>query len=318
MGTTTISARKLPKRFPLILAGAKQQAISTGSGRMELALWLTDPEHPLTARVMVNRIWQWHFGQGLVRTPNNFGKLGTPPTHPQLLDYLARRFIRGGWSIKKMHRLIMSSATYRMGSETTPENNLRDPQNQLLSRFERRRLEVEEIRDALLTMDGSLDLTMGGTLQSGFGTDTENSNDRLSLKPETVHRRMVYLPLRRSNLPTLLNLFDFGDATTSMGKRTHTNVAPQALFMMNSEFVAERARNLATWLGKEESESAKRVDRVFLITLNRMPEPEEREAALAYMGDFTGRFGGPQASGLDAWGSFCRILMGSNDFMYVD
>ena len=280
-----------PKRFPLILAGAEQEAISTGSGRMELALWLTDSEHPLTARVMVNRVWQWHFGQGLVRTPNNFGKLGTPPTHPQLLDYLARRFIREGWSIKKMHRLIMSSATYRMGSETTPENNLRDPQNQLLSRFERRRLEVEEIRDALLTMDGSLDLTMGGTLQSGFGTDTENSNDRLSLKPETVHRRMVYLPLRRSNLPTLLNLFDFGDATTSMGKRTHTNVAPQALFMMNSEFVAERARNLATWLGKEESDSAKRVDRVFLVTLNRMPEPEEREAALAYMGDFTGNSG---------------------------
>ena len=130
---------------------------------MELALWLTEPEHPLTARVMVNRIWQWHFGQGLVRTPNNFGKLGTPPTHPQLLDYLARRFIRESWSIKKMHRLIMNSSTYGMSSGTTRDKNLRDPQNQLLSRFERRRLEVEEIRDGLLSMDGSLDLTMGGT-----------------------------------------------------------------------------------------------------------------------------------------------------------
>ena len=307
-----------PKRFPLVLAGAEREPISGGSGRMELALWLTGPEHPLTARVMVNRIWQWHFGQGLVRTPNNFGKLGTPPTHPQLLDYLARRFIREGWSIKKMHRLIMSSATYRMGNETTPEKNPRDPQNQLLSRFERRRLEVEEIRDGLLSMDGSLDLTMGGTLQTGFGTDTENSNDRLSLKPETVHRRMVYLPLRRANLPALLNLFDFGDATTSMGKRLHTNVAPQALFMMNSEFVAHRARNLAARLEQEETDSAKRIDRAYLITLNRMPEVEERQAALAYLGDFTGKFGGPQASGLDAWGSYCRILMGSNDFMYVD
>ena len=307
-----------PKRFPLILAGAEQEPITAGSGRMELARWLTEPEHPLTARVMVNRIWQGHFGQGLVRTPNNFGKLGTPPTHPQLLDYLARRFIREGWSIKKMHRLIMSSATYRMGSRMTPAKSLRDPQNQLLSRFERRRLEVEEIRDGLLSLDGSLDLTMGGTLQTGFGTDTENSNERLSLKPETVHRRMVYLPLRRANLPTLLNLFDFGDATTSMGKRSHTNVAPQALFMMNSEFVADRARNLATRLGKEEADSAKRVDRAYVITLNRMPEVEERQAALAYLGDFTGKFGEPEGAGLDALGSLCRILMGSNDFMYVD
>ena len=307
-----------PKRFPLILAGAEQEPISAGSGRMELARWLTEPDHPLTARVMVNRIWQGHFGQGLVRTPNNFGKLGTPPTHPQLLDYLARRFIREEWSIKKMHRLIMNSATYRMGSRMTPAKRLRDPQNQLLSRFERRRLEVEEIRDGLLSLDGSLDLTMGGTLQTGFGTDTENSNDRLSLKPETVHRRMVYLPLRRANLPTLLNLFDFGDATTSMGKRSHTNVAPQALFMMNSEFVADRARNLATRLEKEETDSAKRIDRAYIITLNRMPEAEERQAALAYLGDFTGKFGRPEGSGLDALGSFCRILMGSNDFMYVD
>ena len=307
-----------PKRFPQILAGTEQDPISQGSGRLELARWLTGPEHPLTARVMVNRIWKWHFGQGLVRTPNNFGKLGTPPTHPQLLDYLARRFVREGWSIKKMHRLIMNSATYRMGSGTTPDKNLRDPQNQLLSRFERRRLEVEEIRDGLLSLDGSLDLAMGGTLQTGFGTDTENSNDRLSLKPETVHRRMVYVPLRRANLPTLLNLFDFGDATTSMGKRSHTNVAPQALFMMNSEFVADRARNLATRLEEENTDPARRIDRAYLITLNRMPEVEERQAALAYLGDFTGRFEGQKAPGLNAWGSFCRILMASNDFMYVD
>jgi hypothetical protein len=217
-----------------------------------------------------------------------------------------------------MHRLIMNSATYQMSSRTTPEENLRDPQNQFLSRFERRRLEVEEIRDALLAMDGSLDLTMGGTMQSGFGTDTENRNDRLSLNPEMVHRRMVYLPLRRANLPTLLNLFDFGDATTSMGKRSHTNVAPQALFMMNSEFVADRARSLAARLEKEAANSAKRIELAYLITLNRAPEVEERKAALAYLGKFTGRFGEPEGTGLDAWGSFCRVLMGSNDFMYVD
>ena len=209
-----------PKAFPAILEKGKPPPAWKGSGRLQLAHWLTRPDHPLTSRVMVNRIWQWHFGDGLVRTPNNFGKLGARPTHPELLDYLALRFVEGGWSIKKMHRLIMHSSVYGMSSEVRAETSDKkrvDPENKLLSYFSRRRLQVEEIRDGLLAMDGSLDLTMGGTLQSGFGTDGENSSKRLSLNPETIDRRMVYLPLRRANLPTLLNLFDFGDAVTSMG-----------------------------------------------------------------------------------------------------
>ena len=165
----------------------------------------------------------------------------------------------------------MTSATYRMGSGTTPEKNLRDPQNQLLSRFERRRLEVEEIRDGLLAMDGSLDLTMGGTLQTGFGTDTEKQQRPPEFEAgDGPHRRMVYLPLRRANLPTLLNLFDFGDATTSMGKRAHTNVAPQALFMMNSEFVADRARNLACPAGTRGHRSGQ----ANRSGLSHYPEPD--------------------------------------------
>src|SRR5207302_5238186 len=140
----------------------------------ELAEWLSNPEHPLTARVMVNRIWQWHFGEGLVRTPDNFGSMGDRPSHPELLDYLAKRFVESGWSVKAMHRLIVMSNTYRMSSLAGEAAVGTDPENRLFSRFPRRRLSVEEMRDGMLSIDGSIDLTMGGTLQSGFGTDGEN------------------------------------------------------------------------------------------------------------------------------------------------
>ncbi len=309
-----------PKAFLSILERGESPPAWKGSGRLQLAQWLTRPDHPLTSRVMANRIWQWHFGEGLVDTPNNFGKLGARPTHPELLDYLALRFVDGGWSIKKMHRLIMHSAAYGMSSEARnePSDKKRDdPENKLLSHFSRRRLEVEEIRDGLLAIDGSLDLTMGGTLQSGFGTDGENSSKRLSLNPETIDRRMVYLPLRRANLPTLLNLFDFGDAVMSMGKRASTNVAPQALFMMNSEFVAQRARNLASSLMGKESDEARRVQRIYLITLNRRAREEELQAGANYVRGFREAFSN-SAADLDAWYSFCRILMASNEFIYVD
>ncbi|MGI8989213.1 MAG: PSD1 and planctomycete cytochrome C domain-containing protein, partial [Bryobacteraceae bacterium] len=235
-----------PRSVPAILVkAAPAPEHFSGSGRLELADWFTRPDNPLTARVMVNRIWLWHFGEGIVATPDNFGRMGARPTHPELLDYLSKRFIEGGWSIKKMHRLIMLSNAYQMSTEGDAKSYEKDPEDNLISRFQRQRLDVEEIRDGMLAIDGTLDCTMGGTLQTGFGTDGENSAGRLSMSPATVKRRTVYLPLRRANLPTLLNLFDFGDATTETGKRSLTNVAPQALFMMNSEFVFERSKNVA-------------------------------------------------------------------------
>ncbi len=301
-----------PKAFPLIIAGHDQQPAAKGSGRLEFANWLTKPDHPLTPRVMANRIWYWHFGEGLVRTPDNFGKMGERPTHPELLDYLASRFVESGWSIKAMHRLILLSSAYQMSTEMSDAAMQSDPENRLLSRFPRRRLAVEEVRDGLLAMDGSLDITMGGTLQKGFGTDQENSNDRLSIRPETNKRRMVYLPLRRANLPTMLNLFDFGDATTASGRRNQTTVAPQALFMMNSEFVAERARNLASAVMKE-GEAASRIRRLYLKILSREPAADEIDAGLTYVSQL--RKKRPEA---DAWFSFSRVLIGSNEFIYVD
>ena len=306
----------VPKRFPVALAGSDQDPIKKGSGRLELARWIGSADNPLTARVMVNRIWLWHFGGGLVRTPNNFGKLGEKPTHPELLDYLAARFVREGWSIKKMHRLLMLSSAYRMGAADSPEGHEKDPENRLRSRFEPRRLEVEEIRDTLLALDSSLDLTMGGAMMEGQGTDKEFSDDRKSLHPDSTNRRTVYLPVRRSNLPTLFSLFDFGDAATSNEQRSQTNVAPQALYLMNSKFVAERSRALASKLLDDLSlDDAGRIRRAHFVVLNRPATPQTVEEALGYIAGFPG--GDAQATRLLAWTSFCRTLIASNDFLFV-
>jgi mono/diheme cytochrome c family protein len=304
------------KAFPAILAGEKQPPIEHGSGRRELAEWLASPANPLPARVMVNRIWQGHFGEGIVRTPNNFGIVGERPTHPELLDWLAGEFIAQGWSVKKMHRLIMLSNAYRMSSEVTAEKSEKDPENRLLSRFTMRRMTVEEVRDSLLQLDGSLDLTMGGTLQKGQGTDNEFSDGRKSLHPDDSKRRTVYLPLRRSNLATLLTLFDFGDATTSNELRSQTNVAPQALFMMNSKFVAERSQSLAKRLLEGDTADDRRVSRAWFTVLGREPSREETEAGLEYVRRFLSKSSDDGAR-LLAWSSLCRSLIASNDFIYI-
>jgi hypothetical protein len=312
-----------PKAFPLILAERTKMpgnGAGNGSGRWELGEWIAQTEHPLTARVMVNRIWQWHFGEGLVRTPDNFGKMGERPTHPELLDFLARRFSESGWSIKAMHRLIMRASAYRMSSHVSPASLAADPENRLLSRFNRRRLGVEEMRDGLLAIDGSLDLTMGGTLQTGTGTDGENDNKRLSLNPEKLNRRTVYLPLRRANLPALLNLFDFGDATTPAGKRQLTNVATQALFWMNSDFLTERSKRFAQslfepkGLPKDPNDEA-RAKLAYLRIVNREASDEEIRGAVDYVSGYQRRHA---KDALSAWQSLCRVLMSSNDFIYVD
>ncbi|MDX2032779.1 MAG: PSD1 and planctomycete cytochrome C domain-containing protein [Blastocatellia bacterium] len=306
-----------PKSFPAILADFDTRPTFSGSGRLQLADWMVQPEHPLTARVMVNRIWQWHFGEGIVRTPDNFGLMGERPSHPELLDYLARAFVANGWSVKSMHRMIMLSSTYQMASINPRLPADADSDNRLLSRFSRRRLSVEEMRDGLLAIDGSIDLTMGGSLQAGRGTDGENNQGRLSLNPEKVKRRTVYLPLRRANLPTLLNLFDFGDATSMAGKRQLTNVATQALFWLNSDFLTEHSTAVAKSLLTEEAPDAVRVEKAWLRIVNRRPETDDVSAALKYIEGYQRKFPGEKAVAA-AWQSYCRVLMASNDFIYVD
>ena len=307
-----------PKAFPAILASFDTKPNFTGSGRLQLAEWLAQPEHPLTSRVMANRIWQWHFGEGLVRTPDNFGKTGEKPTHPELLDYLARAFVKNGWSIKSMHRLMMLSSAYQMASVNPALPAEADADNRLLTRFNRRRLSVEELRDGLLAIDGTIDLTVGGTLQQGRGTDGENNQGRLSLNPEKLKRRTVYLPLRRANLPTLLNLFDFGDATTMTAKRQLTNVSTQALFWLNSEFLTDRSADVAkSLLAQTALTDAGRVESLYLRVLNRQADKDEIAQALQYVANFKQKFTGEKAEA-KAWQSLCRVVMASNDFLYID
>ncbi len=304
------------KAFPEVLTGGEQSArFVSKSGRLELADWIVSEANPIAARVMVNRVWQWHFGDGIVRTPDNFGKLGEKPTHPELLDYLAMRFVKDGWSIKKLHRLILHSSAYRMSGAAYLEQKNKDPENLLLSRFPKRRLSIEELRDSLLAIGGQLDLTMGGTLDPGIGTDGETSPDRISMNPDTTNRRSVYLPLRRSNLPTLLNLFDFGDATSPQGKRGATTVATQALFLLNSPFVERQAAGLAARIG-QESKEARRVERAYLAILARPPKPGEIDEGVSYVHGLTSRWA-DKFDSTKAWRSFYQMLMASNEFIYV-
>jgi hypothetical protein len=332
-----------PKGFPVVLAGDDQPAITQGSGRLELARWLSSPNNPLTARVMVNRIWQWHFGEGLVRTPNNFGKLGERPTHAALLDYLATEFVRSGWSIKAMHRLILFSNAYSMRAEGDAGNYRSDPENRLWSHFNRRRMDAEEIRDSLLAIEGTIDFGMGGTLQIGTGMGMTTTSQIPPFDVSTSFRRTVYLPLRRSNIAKMLTLFDFGDAVTSTGRRARTNVAPQALFMMNSKFVSRVAKGLTRRvLAERGTPDEQRVRSAWLTILAKEPSQIEIGEALVYIRefqegaaekDFTEIEGSRQEEGhhlsadqpayyygpstLAAWQSYCKILVASNDFIYI-
>jgi len=289
--------------------------VKTKSGRLELAEWLVDPRNPLPSRVMANRIWQGHFGEGIVRTPDNYGRLGERPTDPELLDYLAKTFIENRWSIKRMNRMIMLSKTYQMSAAFDEETKSKDPENRLLSHYPRQRLSVEEIRDAYLALGGDLDLTMGGTLDPAVGTDGETSANRISMNPESTNRRSIYLPLRRSNLPTLYTLFDFGDATTPDGKRSSTTVATQALFVMNSPLVMREAKSLTDTVLKQEKSGKRRMDDIYLRVLGRQPDANEIDKGLSYVQSLRQKWN--QIDEEKAWASFTHALMASNEFMFV-
>ncbi len=299
----------------ILRISAPAPEVKTKSGRLELAEWIVDRRNPLPSRVMANRIWQGHFGDGIVRTPENYGRLGDRPSNPELLDYLAKSFMDDGWSIKKMHRLIMLSKTYQMSAVYDEETKAKDPEDRLLSHFPRQRLSIEEIRDAYLAMGGELDLTMGGTLDPGVGTDGETSAGRISMNPEKTNRRSIYLPLRRSNLPTLYTLFDFGDAATPEGHRSSTTVATQALFAMNSPMVNREAKNVADAALKQEKQDKRRMQEIYLRVLDRRPDANEIDQGLSYMANFRRKWN--QIGEEQAWTSLTHALMVSNEFIFI-
>ena len=323
-GSHLTQGAEVPRQFPRILAGDAQQPIAgQGSGRLELAEWLTRPDHPLTARVMVNRIWQGHFGEGLVRSPDNFGKLGERPDNQPLLDRLARRFVASGWSIKAMHRLIMLSSAYQMSTAYNERAAAIDPENRLLWRMNRRRLEAEEIRDAILTAGGQVDWSMGGTLLANqnhtYVTSTASTNN---VNYENA-RRSVYLPVVRSALYDVFQAFDFADPSTMNGKRPSTTVAPQALFMMNSPLVLRQTRAMAErLLDRAPTDDANRVSEIYVRAYSRPANQQEIGRALEFVGryqsDLAGKNIDPHEVRIRAWQALCRVVFSANEFVYLE
>jgi hypothetical protein len=314
---------EVPRRFLQILGGQTVSA-GAGSGRTQLADWIADPNNPLTARVMVNRIWQGHFGTGLVKTANDFGTRGTPPTHPELLDYLAKQFVSNGWSVKKMHRLIMMSDAYRRSSsqpETNPKTGARrpeidDPENTFLWRFSRRRLSAEEIRDAILAVSGDLD-TAPGMAHPFPDPKSWGFTQHTPFNAVYDHnKRSVYLMTQRIKRHPFLALFDGADTNTSMGQRFSTTVAPQALFFMNDPFIHARSESLA---GKLQAlpDDRQRLDRACMLMFGRVSSKNEQDALERFRTAYAVTL--PSGSAAQpSWSAWLRIMLGSNEFIYLD
>lgn len=280
--------------------------------RKALAEWLTSGEQPLLGRVMVNRIWQGHFGDGLVRTPNDFGRQGEPPTHPELLDWLAVEFAARGWSMKQMHRLVMTSEAYQASSVAPTESLAKDPENLYLTRMNRRRLDGDAIRDTALAVAGTLNLKMGGVGVIPALTKEELLAARMPElwpvhpDPAEHNRRSVYLQMKRSLTLPMLQIFDAPDSASSCARRERSTVAPQALAMMNSEFMVQQAMRFAERVKREAGESAEAaVETAWRMAFSRAPSAAERSTAAAYL----------QRNSLER---LCLLVFNMSEFLYVD
>jgi len=313
---------EVPRRFPQVFRDLKHEPIpSAASGRLQLAHWLTQPEHPLTSRVMVNRLWHWHFGSGLVRSVDNLGLLGDRPSHPELLDFLAAQFVESGWSIKAMHRAIVLSNTYQMSATYDETAFQSDPDNRLHWRHARRRLEAEALRDTLYVLADNLDTKTGGSLFEAKNRVYVPGYPNGNYDKYDIPRRSLYLPVIRSALYDVLQAFDFADPSFASGERATTTVAPQALFLMNGKIVHAQTGIWARKLLADKSlEDATRVRRIYEQAFGRPPNEKESARAL----DFIDRIENDLArrksadSRIQAWQSFCRVMVSANEFIYVE
>lgn len=313
----------VPRHVPVVMRGPASPAFPPDqSGRLELANWLVDPQHPLTARVMVNRVWRWHFGKGLVRTPDNFGLLGEAPTHPELLDWLTVRFVEGGWSIKSLHRLIVLSATYRQSSQAPDATRQADPDNLLYGRMDLRRLEAEEVRDALLSVSGQLDRTPGGPVLKVKNRGYLFDHTSKDLTDYSSVRRSVYLPIIRNNLYDVFQLLDFPDASVPSGDRSTTVIAPQALMMLNSDFVMQAADKFAERLLADAGiDDVERARRMYRLAYGRDGTDEELAAAQSFQKTLEeampteGR--DTAARRMAAWSGLCQVVLAANELVYL-
>ncbi len=299
-GDPTKKGDVAPRAFPAIFTSGERQPFQTsGSGRSELANAIASPGNPLTARVMANRVWAGHFGFGLVRTLSNFGQLGERPSHPELLDSLAISLIESGWSLKALHRQILLSATWRQSSSGDNANQTVDPENSLLWKMNRRRLEIEPWRDAVLSVSGQLNREIGGA------SSELNGNHR---------RRTLYGSVSRHRLNDLLRLFDFPDPNITAGERSITTVPLQQLFVLNSDFMIVQAKALAARLSREAESDADRISRLFQLIYGRMPTDEDINVSVAFLQEPSAEVG----DSLSPLEQYCLAMLGTNEFAYVD
>jgi hypothetical protein len=287
----------VPRRFLAVASGVEHEPFRDGGGRLELARAIASRENPLTARSIVNRVWMHHLGTPLVVTPGDFGLRSEPPTHPELLDHLASRFTDGGWSIKSLNRRIMLSSTYQQRSDDRFEARELDPENELYWRANRRRLDFEATRDALLAVSGRLSGRIGGPPMTSL-TGTEP-------------RRTIYGFVDRLNLPGLYRTFDFPDPTTTSPRRDQTTVAPQALFLMNHPFVRDITRSiLARPEIAAEGDAKQKVERLFRLVYGRPPCADELMAISEFLGAPT--------TDPRRWQSLAQAILMANEFVFVD
>jgi len=320
----------VPRRIPELFADRDPPAIPVKqSGRRELAQWLTRRDNPLTARVLVNRVWRWHFGQGLVNSPDNFGLLGDRPTHPELLDWLAIEFMDNGWSLKHLHRTMLLSAVYQQSSRLpdgpSPTDTI-DPDNRLYWRFPLQRMEAEVLRDSLLAVSGLLDRSMGGSMLHVKNREFFFDHTSKDTTKYDSRRRSLYLPVVRNNLYDVFELFDHADPSVSNGSRSSSTVAPQTLFLMNSELIQDAATALAARVLEAEGLTERqRLDRLS-ETVTGYPATD---AEAARMQEFLKQSGAVPVSASGnvasediekrraAWTRLSHVLLASNAFLYV-
>jgi hypothetical protein len=316
----------VPRRFPAVLAANSQPVLQPKeSGRLELARWIASPTHPLTARVMVNRVWRWHFGRGIVASTDNFGFLGEKPSNPALLDWLASTFTAPedaggmGWRLKKLHRTLMLSSSYQMASSPL-SRQAGDPENRLLSRFNLQRMDAEELRDSLLAVSGTLDREMGGSLlqvknHEFFFDHTSKDNTKYDSK-----RRAIYLPVVRNHVYDVFQLFDFVDPAVLESNRSATTVAPQALFWLNSDLVMDAAKALADGaLARSDLDDAGRIRLLHLKLYGRPatePEISRGRAGLNKL-QAASREADPAKRRSQAWAWYTQSLLAANEFLYL-
>jgi len=315
---------EVPRRFLQVVAGSDQSPVLHGSGRLPLAEWIARRENPLTARVLVNRIWKHHFGQGIVRSLDNFGKTGEEPTHPELLDFLANRFVEAGWSVKALHRMLVLSSAYAMSSSPSEAALRSDPQNRLLQHMPVQRLEGETVRDSILAIAGTLDRHLYGPSVTPYISKYQDGRGKPEPGPlDGNGRRSVYIQVRRNFITPMFLAFDYPLPISTIGSRSTSTVPAQALMMLNNELVAFQAQQWARRIVAEEGDSRRRVERMFLSAFGRPAEEWEIKETLAFVKTQKSRYDSAQDPGvasndtLDAWSDLSHVLMNSAEFIYV-